>query len=103
MIANGHNIDDIKDKYTVDQVYRFYELCRKSEVEDNRRLAIAFYNSLVCTAQTDKKGQGEQKRFWRKYLDSLDWNKIMKNASKKPEPFKVFQALGNIVKKRGKK
>lgn len=101
LISNGHYIDDIKNKYTVDQVYMFYERCIKKEMQRQQMDAIIHYNCLLCTAQTDKKGAKDQKKHWKKFLDSLEWDKVTKE--KTVDPLKAFGALGQFIKARRSK
>lgn len=101
LISNGHNINDVKNNYTTEQVYTFYERCLKDDMRRQQLDAIILYNSLLCTSQTDKKGVVEQKKHWKKFIDSFDWDKA--TAEKKVDPLKAFGSLGKFITIRGVK
>lgn len=102
LISNGHNVDDLVYKYTTLQVYKYYEMCKKKEMDDMKKDAIVLYNSLLCTAQTDKKGINKQKAAWKDFMDKLDWDKMVKTSTKKPNPYRAFSALG-MIRQKGKR
>ena len=67
-------------------------------------LAVTVYNALLCTAQTDRSGVREQKRFWSRFIESLDWEKqIEKIEGRKVDPIKAFRNLGGLIRNRGVK
>ncbi len=75
-------------------------MCKKNEMDEMKKNAIVLYNSLLCTAQTDQKGINKQKTAWKDFMDKLDWNKMVKKSTRKPDPYRAFSALG-VIKKRG--
>jgi hypothetical protein len=103
LIANGHDLDDIKYKYSTEQVYKFYEMCQKKEYDYYKTMAISMYNAIACGSIPDnQKTSQEQKKAWRKFIDHFDWDKLMRKAKAKPDPKKAFQGLP-MIRNRGVK
>ena len=103
LIAYGHNIDDVKNKYTVAQVYRFYEMCRKKDYDNYKMAAIIMYNAISCGSLPDSsKTRKEQNKVWRKFIDNLDWDVMMKKATAKPDPVRAFRGM-SVIFNRGVK
>ena len=83
MIKNGHNFFDLKDKYTVEQVYLFYEECLKEDLETKKFNAISTANAVsYATPAQDRKGAADKKRHWTQFIDSLDWEKLKSKGRK---------------------
>ena len=81
----------------MEQVYRFFEVCKKREIDASKQMAITMYNAIVCGSPSDnRKAAEEQKRHWRKFMKSLDWNHLMRIAESRanPDPLSAFRALG---------
>ena len=63
--------------------------------------AIIAYNSLICTAQTDKNGANKQQKHWKNFLDKLDWDKLTNKP--KEDPLRAFSALSKYIVNKGVK
>jgi cyclophilin family peptidyl-prolyl cis-trans isomerase len=85
-------------KYSVEQVYKFYEICKKREYDNYKMLAIINYNAIACGTPADSsKGAREKSKHWGKFIEKLDWDKLvaMAEAMEKPKnPIKMFTKLG---------
>jgi len=70
-------------------------------MRENQTNAIILYNALAATSPSYKQDQAIKKgRFWTKFMDSLDWDKI-KEIKKKPstiELTRMFSSVGIPVK-----
>lgn len=101
LISHGHKLEDLKYNYSVDQVYLFYENCRKKELEDYRMQAIIEAQAGVytspCYSRTDVQ---KRQRTWDKFISALDWGKLLDNVEKK-DPERMFNSSGVYVKKKG--
>ena len=94
-MSNGHHIDDIKYRYTIDQVYRFYEECRKSDLDEQRDLAITVANCLIFASPSSSKGDiSKKKRAWDKFMDGLDWDKL--TSKDKKTTIKVVKDIASM-------
>ena len=97
LIENGHRIEDIKYNYTVDQVYKFYEMCKKAEYDYYKMMAIVKYNAIACGSIPDsQKAASAQKKHWKSFIDKLDWDKLVSRAKAKPDPVKAFRGMSMI-------
>ena len=95
MIANGHTLDDIKNTYTTQQVWKFYEMCKKKEYNHYQTIANIMYMSVQCGSLADsKKASDEQKRHWKKFITNFDWDQLMRKSSRKQDPLAAFRSIG---------
>jgi len=77
LISSGHSLEDLKYKYTIDQVNLFYEKQSKKELEDWRMEAVVLGNALVYASPSyDKRDSSKKRESWSKFLDSLTWGKL---------------------------
>jgi len=61
----------------MDQVYRFYEDCRKQDLDKQKDLAITVANCLIFASPASSKGDIRKKnKAWDKFMDGLDWDKL---------------------------
>lgn len=99
MISAGHNPYDIKQTYSVDQVYLYYEKCKKSEMENRFFSAlIAGQAAVYGSPAYDQSGANKKSQHWKKFIDSFDWEKVLEKRKKTKEasrnPIGMFQAAG---------
>jgi len=90
----------------MDQVYFFYEKCRKKELEEEKLSALTLANSLIYVSPSDSKSGARKKQsIWDKFIDSLTWGKIEERGKKKTtEDYKnIFGSLGVLVRNQKKK
>jgi len=61
----------------------FYEKVKKEELDNQRRTAIILAQSFMfATPAQDKNSARSKSNNWKKFLDSLDWDKMInKNKS----------------------
>jgi len=105
LIAYGHSIDDIKWKYTIDQVYFFFEKCKKMELDSLRENAMVTANSmLLSTPVYDKRDVSKRRMAWEKFIQTLTWGSLEKKAHKKTVgDFKnMFSRVGLKVRQKKK-
>jgi hypothetical protein len=97
LVTYGHSLEAIKNEYSVNQVYLFYEKCKKREIEAQRDIAITVFNAALCTSPSySTKSAHDKQRQWNKFMDSLDWDKIAEKGKKKTigDMKKLFAGLG---------
>lgn len=87
--------------YTIDQIYLFYEKCKKIEMASDKMNAIILSQAMSYTAPVYKSSDAHRKqRVWSRFLDSLDWEKVMKKADRTVKKFmKDFRNLKIPIKK----
>lgn len=74
-------MDDLKYKYTMDQVYLFYEKCKKVEMDSQKMDAIISANSMILATPSYDKSDGRKKhRAWEKFIDGLTWETLEKKS-----------------------
>jgi len=95
LVSNGHPLDDVKNRYTIDQVYLFFEKCKKMMLEQDRMNAIVTARSMMYSSPyVDKK---DRERSWKEFMDSLNWDNLHKAAKEKKKGTAIltnFKALG---------
>ena len=94
----------MKYNYTIDQIYLFYEKSAKNRIDNNRFQAILLSNALLYTSPSyDRRDSYKKQQMWTRFLDSLDWEKIMERNKKKSkkELIRVFNSLGIPLAKKG--
>lgn len=97
----GNSIDDLKNNYTIDQIYLLFEKCKKESLHDQRNNAITLAHALIYASPSqDKKGANKKQKMWDKYINSLDLNKLMEKE--KPAEYNklvtIFRSIGVPVK-----
>jgi len=101
LISNniGDSIEDLKSNYTIDQVYMFYEKCRKNELSEQKRNAVTLAHALVYASPShDRNSMRKKQNMWDKYINSLEPRKAEKPSSK--NIINVFRMMGiPVVKK----
>lgn len=100
------SISDIKDNFTIDQVYLMYEKCVKEELDKRKLEAIIIANATSYSSPAySKEGARSKQKMWQKFIDSLDWNRLVSIRKKQsPENVeKVFKGLKVIPIAKGKK
>jgi hypothetical protein len=99
----GTSLQDLKHNYTIDQIYLFFEKCKKEELASQKMDAIILANALVYTSPSmSTTDSSKKRRAWNKFMDSLTWNKI-RVSDKKPDPDALkmlFSSLGVKPKKK---
>jgi len=101
----GTSLYDLKHNYTTDQIFLFYEKCRKNRLEDYRMEALVLTQSMVYTSPSNDKGSVRKKqRMWDKFIKSLDYEHLIAKSQKKiqnPEKMlNVFKRIGVPVYKK---
>jgi hypothetical protein len=99
LICSGHSLEDIKYKYTIDQVNLFYEKQIKQDLENWKMDAVILGNALVYASQSyDKRDAGRKRESWNKFLDSLTWGKMEERSEKKNKMTagSVINTLGGL-------
>jgi len=89
-------------------VYLFYEECCKAELDFRLSRAIDLTNCLIfASPPTSKSDVSRKKTQWRKFLDSLDWEKLQEKAKPKtvedlfkglPVPIRIIAPKGDVKK-----
>ena len=83
LIGSGHSLDDLKYKYTIDQINLFYEKQIKKELDDWKMNSVVLGNALVYASPSYDKRDGQKKKeAWGKFLDSLTWEKMEEKSEK---------------------
>lgn len=91
LIRNGHKLEDLKFKYTVDQVNLFYEKELKKEMDSNKMEAIIVANAVTYGSPSwSKDGASGKNRMWKSFMDSLTWDSLQERGRK--------QTVGDIKK-----
>lgn len=105
LIRHGHNIDDIKWKYTIDQVYFFFEGCKKLEMEDMKNMAFVVSNSMILSSPVYSQSDlSKRRQAWQKFIRSLTWSDLEKKAEKKTinDYVGMFGAVGVKIKNKSR-
>jgi len=77
-------MNELKNDFTIDQIYLMYEVCKKDDMYDRKSNAIVVANAMVYASPSYKKSDARQKqRSWEKFINSLDWEKVSKKHDKK--------------------
>ncbi len=97
------DLEELKYKFSIDQIYLFYEKVKKVEMEQNRMDAIILANALTYTGQCySKKDLNNRNKQWNAFMKSLSWKRL-EERNKKPEFKKVvnlFSGLGIPITKK---
>jgi hypothetical protein len=100
-VRHGHSLDDVKYKYTIDQVNLFYRYAVEEELLTYRIQTISSAKAGALHAQyaTKRDAQRAVKGF-QDFVDSLDPKKIeqkqKQNEETAKDPRKVFRMLGGL-------
>ena len=97
----GQSIRDLRDTYTIDQIYLMYEICKKDEMYSRKSDAIIMANAMVYASPSyDKSAARNKQRAWEKFIRSLDWERVSKGYDKK-ESYKSMKksllGLGGLL------
>lgn len=101
LVKHGHNLDDIKNKYTVDQVHLFYRYAIEDEMYANRNTAIILSKALALyIPYADKKTLTKTHNDFKDLLDRFDPEAIEKKKKLESQyvknPMKLFGRLGVV-------
>ena len=89
-------MDSVKNDFTIDQVYLFYEKSKIKELEYYRMMAIVSAQALIYTSPVyDKKEIPRKRKTWREFMDSLSVNTEAKKQKKK-SPSQLFSLFGKV-------
>jgi hypothetical protein len=111
LVSKGHLYEDIRNKYTISQVYLFAEKIKKMTLDRNRMDAIIMSNCMVYTSPVEDMVQAriKNKRF-NAFLDTLNWDRLVSTEEKKRKSRSAEQTLKSLfggvnlpIKIRGKK
>ena len=87
LVQNGHKIDEIKNTYTIAQVYLFFEKCKKIELDRDKINAIVFANCLMGTSTSSEASEARRKSAaFTAFMDSLSWNAFVEKVEEKEKP-----------------
>lgn len=96
-MRSGHDIEDLKYKYTIDQVNLFYEKQIKKDMEEWRMQAVIAGNAMAYgTPAESRKDARKKTEGWKTFLNSLDWDKIQEKGQKKMTISDVLGPLGAV-------
>ena len=79
MLAKGisTSLEELKYKFTIDQVYLFFEKCLKAELEDRKFQAMMLAQSVSYASPppmgADKSYMNSKQRSWDKFMKTLEW------------------------------
>lgn len=94
MVKNGHREEDVVWNYSIEKAQRYYDKVLEMELEDTRSEALAvYYATLAAVPMDTEKAARKRADSWKKYLDSLDVEKLKKKAKNKMNPLKQLQGL----------
>jgi len=111
LVEHGHSIDNIKNGYTIAQVYLFFEKIRKRELDDYRMNAMVLTNCLIYSNPTSEQGTARKKaQMFQQFMDSLNWGRLTKKDKERKEPKtaetvikSLFGGAGLIPMRKGEK
>lgn len=87
----------MRDNFTIDQIYLFYEKCRKDELDKQRTNAIILAQSFIfATPAYDKSDARKKSQNWKKFLESLDWDKLVNKTGKSLKGMSVGNLKGML-------
>ena len=87
LVRNGHRIDDVKDTYTMSQVYLFFEKCKKIDLDKDKMNAIVFANCLLGTSDSNDASEARRKNTaFSDFMDSLSWDSFVEKVEEKEKP-----------------
>jgi hypothetical protein len=97
LISNGHVYTEIRNKYTISQVYLFAEKIKKMELDKDRMNAIVMSNCLVyATPANDISDARKKNRAFREFIDSLVWDKLVEVEEDKEKPRSATDAIKRL-------
>lgn len=106
MITNGHDLDDLKYRYTIEQVYLFFEKCKKINLDNTRVDALTIANAINYASprfSDNNKDFNSRKKSWSDFMDSLDWGKLEQRGRKTIKDFSnMFKNAGIPIKGKDK-
>lgn len=90
----GYSFEDVRYKYTIPQVWLFFEEEKKRILTAQKELAIVIANATTISHPADsQKAANEKMRNWEKFIDSLDWETLEKKTETKVDPIKAFSSI----------
>lgn len=83
LISNGHELENLKYKYTIQQVWLFYEKGKKLQLDNYKQIAHIMGQSSILSIPVDsQKSAKEKQKSWSTFLDTLTWEKFDKKDVK---------------------
>jgi hypothetical protein len=99
-VEYGHDLYKIKNDYTIDQVYLFYDKCRKLYYDEKKLDAyIALQSAVYAAPAYSKSDVSKKKRNWENFIKTLDYGSIVGKSNKTVGNLKsLFSKLGVRIK-----
>lgn len=93
-MKNGHRENDVLWNYSIEKAQRYYDSILEVELEETLRDVMAVYHATMAAVPVDtEKHARKRSDAWKKYLDSLDIEKIKKKDKERKNPLKQLQGL----------
>jgi len=87
LVKNGHNIEDVRNNYTMDQVYLFFEKCKKMDLDRDKMNAIVFANCLLGTSTSNDVSEARKKSTaFSEFMETLSWGSFVEKVEEKEKP-----------------
>jgi len=86
MSGIGKSIDELKNNFTIDQIFHLYGECRKADLENWKMDAEILAHAIAYASPTmssDKNLATKRYKTWRKFLNLLTWEKLEQKQEKK--------------------
>lgn len=101
LVRAGYTFEDLRYKYTIPQVWLFYEEEKKRYLTAQRDLAIVIANAaLLATPAGSSRDASEKTRNWKNFINSLDWKELERKTKVAVNPLKALTGvLGNFLQK----
>lgn len=95
LISHGHDFNKLKYEYTIDQVYLFYEKCKKRELDQQKLDAITLVNSVsYANPSHDQASARRKQQDWKRFINSLEWEDKPEKRQTVGDVKKMFSGLG---------
>jgi len=95
LVRNGHLENDVIWNYSIEKSQRYYTDLVELDLEDKYSDAIKIYYAVLAAVPADTREAARSRHeSWKKYLESIDIEKIKKHAEdKKKDPVKALRGL----------
>ena len=94
LVRNGHREEDVLWNYSIEKAQRYHDSILEMELEDTLKDAWMVYNACAAAFPMDtEKAAKARMEHWKKYVQSLDIDRMRKKAKRKMDPITQLQGI----------
>jgi hypothetical protein len=94
LVKNGHREEDVLWGYSIEKAQRYYDSIIEVELEETLRDAMMVYHATLAAVPVDTEKYAKKRAdAWKKYIDSLDIEKLKKKEKDRRNPLKQLKGL----------